>query len=110
MVSMQAFNFPEPEPLIREIAPAADYPIDALGPLAEAAQAVQDLSQAPIAIAAQSALSAASLAVQPFANVQTLGGFAPVSLYCLTIAKSGERKSYCDNLLLRGLRGQALLL
>ncbi|MDU8946466.1 YfjI family protein [Ovoidimarina sediminis] len=65
---------------------------------------MHDLAQAPLAIAGQSALSAASLATQAFANVETLGGFAPLSLYCLTIARSGERKTYCDKLLLSGLR------
>lgn len=46
----------------------------------------------------------ASLAVQGFADVETLGGDAPCSLFCLTIAESGERKSTCDRLLMRGLR------
>ena len=38
MVSVESFTFPEPEPLIREIPPAADYPVDALGPIAAAAK------------------------------------------------------------------------
>lgn len=38
----------------------------------------------------------AALAVQGFADVETLGGFRPLSLYALTIALSGERKSSCD--------------
>ena len=46
----------------------------------------------------------ASLAVQGFTDVETLGGFAPVSLYLLTIAQLGERKSSCDKPLLQGLR------
>lgn len=95
---------PEPQPLLREIPQGAPYPIDALGPLAAAAMAVHDISQAPVAIAAQSALSVASLAVQAHANVETLGGDAPCSLFCLTIAESGERKSTCDRLLMRGAR------
>ena len=67
-------------------------------------EAVQDISQVPDGIAAQSALSVASLAVQGFADVETLGGDAPLSLFCLTIAESGERKSTCDRLLMRGVR------
>ncbi|WP_339107631.1 YfjI family protein [Thioclava sp. GXIMD4216] len=63
-----------------------------------------DITQAPTAIAAQSALSVASLAVQGFADVETLGGDSPLSLFCLTIAESGERKSTCDRLLMRGVR------
>ncbi|MEZ5720983.1 MAG: YfjI family protein [Paracoccaceae bacterium] len=67
-------------------------------------EAVQGAVQAPIAIPAQSALSVASLAVQGFADVETLGGLRPVSLYALTIAQSGERKSSCDAPFMAALR------
>ncbi len=93
-----------PQPLLRPIPPGADYPVDALGPLAEAVRAVQGMTLAPVALPAQSALAVASLAVQGFADVETLGGFAPPSLYCLTIARSGERKSACDAPLMAALR------
>ncbi|MBB1493025.1 DUF3987 domain-containing protein [Paracoccus sp. MC1854] len=56
-------------------------------------------TQAPLAIAAQSALALASLAVQGHANVETLGGDRPLSLFCVTIAGSGERKSTVDRCL-----------
>jgi len=98
------FKAEGPQPLLREIPPGEAFPVAALGPLREAVQAVQDISQAPVAIAAQSALAVASLAVQGFADVETLGGDAPCSLFYLTIAESGERKSTCDRLLIRGLR------
>lgn len=39
------------------------------------------------------------MAVQGFANVETLGGYRPVSLFALTIARSGERKSTVDRCL-----------
>lgn len=94
----------EPQPLVREIAAGAAYPVNALGPLRPAVQAVQGMTQAPVAIPAQSALAVASLAVQGFADVDTLGGVRPVSLYALTVARSGERKSACDAPLLTGLR------
>lgn len=93
-----------PQPLLRDIPPGDAYPSASLGPLRQAVEAVQDISQAPVAIAAQSALAVASLAVQGFADVETLGGDAPCSLFCLTIAESGERKSTCDRLLMQGLR------
>ena len=93
-----------PQPLLREIPAGGAYPVAALGPLGAAVEAVQGFTQAPVAIPAASALAVASLAVQGFADVETLGGFAPVSLYFLTIAQSGERKSSCDKPLLRGLR------
>lgn len=86
----------QPQPLVREIPPGLRYPVEALGPLRAAAEAVQSRTQAPVAIPAQSALSVAALAVQGFADVETLGGYRPTSLYCLTIAASGERKSSCD--------------
>ena len=82
-----------PQPLVRHIARGADYPVEALGDLRRAVEAVRAKTQAPVAIAAQSALSVASLAVQGFADVETLGGYAPLSLFCLTVAESGERKS-----------------
>lgn len=98
------FKAEGPQPLLREIPPGEAFPVAALGPLRQAVEAVQDISQAPVAIAAQSALAVASLAVQGFADVETLGGDAPCSLFCLTIAESGERKSTCDRLLMRGVR------
>ena len=93
-----------PQPLVREIPRGDPYPVTALGPLRAAVEGVQATTQAPVAIAAQSALSVASLAVQPFADVQTLAGNAPLSLFCLTVAQSGERKSGCDKLVMQGLR------
>jgi hypothetical protein len=93
-----------PQPLMREIAPGQPYPVHALGPLRPAVDAVQGMTQAPVAIPAQSALAVASLAVQGFADVETLGGPRPLSLYVLTIARSGERKSACDAPLMAALR------
>ena len=93
-----------PQPLIREIPAGQPYPIEALGPLRAAVEAVQGMTQAPMAIPAASALATASLAVQGFADVETLGGSRPTSLYCLTVAKSGERKSSCDAPFMTALR------
>ena len=93
-----------PQPLVREVPPGAAYPAQALGPLTGAVQAVQGTTQAPVAIPAASALAVASLAVQGFADVETLGGIRPLSLYALTIARSGERKSACDAPLMAALR------
>lgn len=98
------FQTEGPQPLLREIPKGEAYPVAALGALRGAVEAVQDVTQAPVAIGGQSALAVASLAVQPFADVETLGGSAPCSLFCLTIAESGERKSTCDRLLMQGVR------
>ena len=99
-----AFTPEAPQPLVREIPPGAAYPAQSLGPLRAAVDAVQGMTQAPLAIPAQSALAVVSLAVQGFANVEALGGPRPVSLYALTVARSGERKSACDAPLMAGLR------
>jgi len=99
---------PEPSPLIREIPLGASYPVEALGPLREAAEAIHDMTQAPIAIAAQAVLGVASLAAQALANVETLHGSAPCSLYLLTIAESGERKTTCDRLAMKPIHDYQL--
>lgn len=94
----------QPQPLLRETPPGAPYPVHALGPLRAAVEAVQAWTQAPVAIPAQSALAVAALALQGHANVETLGGPRPLSLYCLTVAASGERKSSCDAPLMREMQ------
>lgn len=95
-----------PQPLVRATPPSAPYPVTALGPLRDAVEAVQGMTLAPVAIAAQSALAVASLAVQGFADVETLGGARPVGIYFLTVAKSGERKSACDRPFLGAIRAR----
>lgn len=88
----------EPTPLIHEISPGDPFPVRAMGPLQNATLAIEDKTQAPVAIGAQSLLSATSLAAQALFDVQALAGVRPLSLFALTIAKSGERKSSCDAL------------
>lgn len=99
-----SFKTEGPQLLMREVSPSQPYPVHALGPLRKAVEAVQGMTLAPVAIPAQSALAVASLALQGFADVETLGGPRPLSLYAMTIARSGERKSTCDGLLMQGLR------
>lgn len=96
MPTVLPFPAPVGRPLLPAASHAAPYPLDYLGPLRGVVEAATRLTQAPAAISAQTALAVASLAVQPFANVETLGGYRPVSLYLLTIARSGERKSTVD--------------
>ena len=62
-----------PQPLLREVPPGREYPVEALGALRGAVEAVQGMTLAPIALPAQSALTVASLAVQGHADVETLG-------------------------------------
>jgi hypothetical protein len=89
----------QPIPLVRPMPPAQPYPVAALGPiLGPAARAVMEHVQVPDALAAHAVLGCAALAAQPHANVQTLGGTRPLSLFMLTIAESGERKTAADTL------------
>jgi Protein of unknown function (DUF3987)/Toprim domain len=98
-------SLPEPEPLRRPVEPAAAYPLDALGPiLGQAAARICESVKAPAAMVGQSLLSAASLAVQHLANVVVDGRPEPLSLWCLTVGVSGERKSAVDREALRGHR------
>lgn len=91
----------DPEPLRRALPPAAPYPVEALGPiLGPAVRDLHDVIQAPIALCAQSVLAAASLAVQPHADVEVDGRRAPLTLWAITIAASGERKSAVDRIAL----------
>ena len=104
MLNVTNFQPEGPQPLLREIAPGAAYPAHALGPLQASVEAAAGATQAPIAIGAGSALAVASLATQAHADVLTLGGIRPLSLYVLTVAASGERKSSVDRMLMAGLR------
>ena len=101
----------QPMPLVRSVPPPAPYPIDALGPiLAPAARAIAEQVQVPEALAGNSLLAAAALAAQAHANVQTLGGARPLSLYVLTIAESGERKTTADSVAAAPIRDRVATL
>ena len=82
------------------------YPLDALpDPIKTTVQEVQGFIQAPTALVASSVLSALSAAAQGLANVQRDRGLSgPCSLYFLSIAESGERKSAIDTSVLEGIR------
>jgi len=91
----------EPEPLRRPVPLAGAYPMAALGDiLSPAAQRIHDVVQAPDAICGQAVLAAASLACQAHADVLIDGRREPLSLWCLSVAASGERKSAADDIAL----------
>lgn len=87
----------DPLPELRDEVPSA-FPFDALGQLlGPAAREIADAVQAPDALAAGSVLAAAAVAVQPFASVVMPHGLAaPLSLFVVTSAESGDRKSATD--------------
>ncbi|MGC6498959.1 MAG: YfjI family protein [Henriciella sp.] len=94
------FEAEELQPIIFESGVREVFPVHALGPLRPAVEYIQMRTSAPIEIAAQSVLSVTSSVTQGFANVDKglLGGVSPLSLFMITIAESGERKSACDSL------------
>lgn len=95
----------QPIPLRPDKEPETHYPVDALGALAPAAQAIASVVQAPLAMCGQSVLAAATLAVQGYADIQMPHGqVKPISNFYLTLAVSGDRKTACDNLALKAVR------
>jgi hypothetical protein len=87
----------EPEPLRRPLPKPEPFPVEALGPtLGGAVRAICGTVQCPAAVSAGSVLMMASLATQGLANVRQDSLNPPTSLYFLTVAQSGERKSASD--------------
>jgi hypothetical protein len=88
----------EPLPLFPPRPPAVPYPLDALGPLlGDAARAIVSKVQVPAALAGQSVLATACLAAQAHADVMLpFRQVRPLSLYFMTIALSGDRKTGAD--------------
>jgi hypothetical protein len=91
------WNWPEPVSLKEKPVPIP-FPVDSLPEVVKAAVLeVQSYTQAPLSIAVASALSSLSLAAQGQVNVAIDDHMIrPVSLFFLTIAESGERKSSTD--------------
>lgn len=94
--SSQAWPALDPIPKPEGLTPAV-FPFDALGPvLGPAAASIADDVQAG-ALSGGSVLAAASLAAPPLANVvMPHGQRSPLSLFVLTSASSGDRKSAVD--------------
>ena len=94
-----ASGWPALDALKEAAAPApAAFPFDALGPiLGSAARAIAEDVMAPDSLAGGSVLAAASLAVQPLANAMLPHGQrSPLSVFVITGAGSGDRKSAVD--------------
>jgi len=98
-------NRSAPEPLRRPVPPPEPYPVAELGPILQpAAESLRRVIQAPDAVCGASVLAAASLAAQALANVEIDGREIPLSLWMLTVAESGERKSAVDGEAMRAAR------
>ncbi|MBR4736139.1 MAG: DUF3987 domain-containing protein [Rhodocyclaceae bacterium] len=98
-------GWPVPQPLTAKVEPEP-YPLDALPETIRAAvEEVQAFVKAPVPLVASSALAALSLAAQAHIDVKRAEKLhAPVSLFLLTIADSGERKSTCDGFFTSAIR------
>ncbi|MBL8448575.1 MAG: DUF3987 domain-containing protein [Dechloromonas sp.] len=94
----------KPVPLRAEIE-ALPYPLEVLPPLIRDAIAeVEQFIQAPTALIAASALSAVSATVQGLVSVERGASLrGPASLFFLTLAVSGERKSSADKYFTRAI-------
>jgi Protein of unknown function (DUF3987) len=94
------FVRPEPLPLTGEVKAGEEYPLDALGDMiGSAVGAISRKVRVAVPLAANSVLSACSLAVQPYVNVMLpTDQERPVSLFLVTVAESGDRKSTTDDL------------
>jgi len=96
-----AAEYHAPEPLQPDVASAAPYPIESLPLLMRAgAQAIAYHVQAPLELAAQCVIGAAVYLAQTRVNaphIHRLEGM-PASMFQLTLADSGARKSECRRL------------
>lgn len=77
-----------------------DYPVAALGPLAETCRTIAEHGQVREAMAGQCLLGAASLMTQGLYNVETLAGRRPLSLNLLTLGDSGDGKTTAQDVVL----------
>ena len=103
--SLKSDHWEEPQPLVAKVE-MEPYPLTALpGKIRAAIEEVQAFTKAPLPLVASSALAALSLAIQAqvdVARAERLSG--PTSLFLLTIADSGERKSTCDGFFSKAIR------
>ena len=97
---------PEPEPLMPSRGEQAPFPTGYLSPtLRGAVEAIARRSFVPPSLAAQSVLAACSLAVQPHFNVVLpTRQERPTSLFLVSVAESGDRKSTSDDIALTAIR------
>ncbi|KFF81767.1 YfjI family protein [Pseudomonas syringae] len=86
-----------PRPLIESNPVAEPYPVQALGGiLGPAVERMAEVIGVPQALAAQSVLAASALATQGHAALHLDGRNYPLSLYLITVAASGDRKTAAD--------------
>lgn len=101
-----SMQWPNPLPLGGTSYEAEPYPLEALPQeIKDAVIEVQKYSQAPAPMVAVCALSSISLAAQAYCNVQRDSRLiSPCSLFSITFAESGERKTTVDGYFVSAIR------
>jgi hypothetical protein len=96
----------EPLPLMPQVGVPAAFPVHALpASLANAVRGIAGVTGASPTIVAQAVLASATAAVQHLTDVRNAqGGASPLSLYFVTLAESGARKSAVDREATLGIR------
>lgn len=96
---------PAPRPIGGSEGRTASYPINALGKYGSAmVEALHQKFQAPPALCAQAVLCAMNTTVSSWGQVEAIHGAGmPLSLYLITVAQSGERKTAVDDAAQRGI-------
>ncbi|AQY68533.1 YfjI family protein [Pseudomonas veronii] len=94
-----------PRPLIESNPLAEPYPVQVLGGiLGPAVERIAEVIGVPQALAAQSVLAASALGTQGHVGLQLDGRNYPLSLYLITVAASGDRKTAADRFALLPVR------
>ncbi len=102
----QAVKMPPPPPeaplpLRRMPQQQEEFPTHALGQFADAVEMFAHATKTPMSMSANAVLSALSLGTQGIADVSMKDGrHIPLSLFALTIAESGDRKTSLDSAVL----------
>lgn len=98
-------KWPQPQPLTAKIEPEP-YPLDALPDvILSAVEEVKAFVKAPVALVASSAIGALSLAAQSHVDIKRAERLTgPASLFMLSVADSGERKTTCDGFFTAAIR------
>lgn len=97
-----AESWPEPRPLEPEATEAPDYPVEIISQACPmVGRAIHDVAaaaQAHAALAGAAVLTTIATVAQGRYDVTIDGRRYPLSLFALSVAHSGERKSECDRL------------
>lgn len=99
-------QWPDPMPIGGTVYEPEPYPLDALPEvLRDAIEEVRVNTQAPLAMVATCALTTLSVAAQGLVNVERDSlRIGPCSLFSITFAESGERKTTVDNHFIAAIR------